>query len=1241
MAKNLTHLKHRPFFRPLLNWLSHHWLLFVLVAFSLGLSFLNYQPGTILTGWDNLHPEYNFSVNIKRSLFAVWQEYQSLGLLGGMAHAADLPRILILGILRSLGVGGPYLRYFWTFLMLTIGPIGVYVFLNRFFLKHKFDAKTIHFASFLGGLFYLLNLSTLQHFFTPFEAFTAFYGFFPWLIVSLYFFLEKPSPPRFLLLFLTNLIASPSFYTETLFVVYGLCVIVILADNISSALASLTAIGLANAYWLLPVIFFVATRGGVGLAAKINIIATPETYYRNLAFGNLANLALLRGFWFDFLDLAGGNRFDFLLLTWKNHLANPVTLIIGFLAFALVVTGAVYSFSKKLPARRSILGITLLCLFFLMGGGLLINQSLPLIGELFRSPFTKFSTVLSFGYAAFFAIGAIFVLDLFSFLHSRLTYYLTLFTVTLALVIFMTPAFTGGLISPTMRLKLPAEYGQLFDFFKNQDPATRIANFPQYTFWGWNYYSWGYRGSGFLWYGIRQPILDRAFDVWERSGEKYYQEISTALFSEDRAEFERLIDKYAVNWILLDKNVISPNANQDLGNEKLLAILTTSPKFSLAENINNKILIYKTDIDRKVKNFLSTSGPAEPLSQPFADLSLRPLALHSLGEGGFAQITNDTVTLTAKGEGALYLPSYTQTENLIPTTVAYRKTPTGLQLKFTPRLPEIKVDRKIVSPTATPIFLDFALPENSSGLILGLNDQYLEVQLPDELSIQSSFYPLTNLYLPSRETSRVSLYANVPAYKLDLTTPLSGATLAQCYTDKPNRKIEKIVAAKTISLFGTDLVGCLSAPIPMAGVDQLISLEFTYHSATGTPANANITNATYGGTNSPQPLLAKKSPTFTRLFAKPLQGQALQANLILEANESKSTQEVIYQNVSVSYLPLLGETGFIPNPIPPMQVPNLQARQVRNLSISIPLLDTPYTVAATAENLNSEARNCDNFNQGDFSRSITADGFLYSAKNANSCDQLNLKHLAHQTNYAIIIDAQNQRGLFPTVCLENHATRRCDVFERLVNGQQIILQPIANSNELPGYTLHLFNQSFGNRPTENLIKSISVVPFPLSFLKKISFSSASDSSGVAGTDSREVARITNSTHPAEFLYTANISWDGGRSEAKDSSQVISLYQTYSPYWKALLVSEEDLKLPTWLLIAKLPFLYLNKPVILANAGIYTEWYNSWELPAGENRLVIFYLPQYLEFLGFLLLLTPFLAVPVYILFIRKKAPPKK
>ena len=89
------------------------------------LGVVNFTPGTYLTGWDNLHPEFNFLLNIKRSLFAVWQEYQGLGLLGGMGHAADLPRQIFLYIL-SIFMPDMYVRYFWTMLTLFLGGLGAY-----------------------------------------------------------------------------------------------------------------------------------------------------------------------------------------------------------------------------------------------------------------------------------------------------------------------------------------------------------------------------------------------------------------------------------------------------------------------------------------------------------------------------------------------------------------------------------------------------------------------------------------------------------------------------------------------------------------------------------------------------------------------------------------------------------------------------------------------------------------------------------------------------------------------------------------------------------------------------------------------------------------------------------------------------------------------------------------------------------------------------------------------------------
>ncbi len=1221
MAKDLTKIRHKPPFRWLgqvLKKASRHYLLGLLCLIILVLCYLNYQPGTFLTGWDNLHPEYNLPANLGRAIFSVWEEYQSLGLLAGMAHAADLPRELFLLLISQFHPDLSLYRYLWTFLMLFLGPVGTYVLLYRSFLRRHFDHQTNHFASFLGGLFYLLNLGTLQQFFTPFETFVAFYGFLPWLIYALLTYLEHPKAGNLFWLFLVSFLATPSFVTETLLVVFGFCLICFFAghyhkrNRLIHLFLSASVIAVANSFWLLPNLFFVLTNGSVGVSAKMNLISTPETYFRNLEFGNLSNLALIKGFWFNFLDLATGNKFDYLMTPWRTHTDNPTIYLIGYLSFALVATGIVYSIKKRLPYAKSFLGILAVCYFFLLGGGLLVNNTLPIVGELFRSPFTKFSAPLALTYAVFFSVGCIFLLDLFSFLHSRLTYVLTLFTVGLALVIFMTPAFTGYLISPTMRLKVPPEYFELFDYFKSVDPATRIANFPQHTFLGWNYYDWGYRGSGFLWYGIKQPILDRAFDVWEKNSERYYEEISTALYSENQKNFESLIDKYAINWILIDKHVIAASPNEDLGNEKLQRLLDNSKKFTLVKNLNDKLLIYQTDLDQRTKNFLSLSG-GSPTQNPFADLSLRPLDPGSTD----GQITLKTTTQNSV-DAKLILPSISTTESLIPIKVTYKKTASGLELKLTPILPEITLRDQKIDLNAQASLVDFNLTPSQSGLIIGINDQYYEVQLPDELAVQTTFYPLTNIYLPPKKNINLTLFSNTPSYKLDLTSAFNQAQPYQCYTNKPNRKIEKIIDRQTISLFGTDMVGCLSVPLPAGSLNQLLSLEFTYNSHTSTPANANITDTSLGSLGSPQPLLAKTEPTFTRNFARP-RPVPLQANLILEANEVKSTQEIIYQNVQVSYLPQLGEVNLSLNLIPAITVP---APPSTPLTISLPIVESSLTTrsAPDSNHFLPSAINCDNFNTGKFDRLVTPNGFLYESQNANSCDQINLKHLPHDVNYAVIADIQNQTGLFPTICLENYSTRRCDVFERLVNGKQFILQPINNTNEPPGYTLHLFNQSFGNRKTVNQVKSITTTPFPVNFVKSISISPA------GSEPSQQV--LTDSTHPAEFLYLVKTD--------NRQPQSLNLYQTKSRYWKALEISETDLKLPTWLLVAKIPHLYFFGPK--ANLLIQNEsgWYNSWNLPIGKHNLVIFYLPQYLEFIGFLPL--PLTLISLVLLVFKQKSP---
>ena len=103
-----------------------------------------------------------------------------------MSYAADLPRQLIL-FLFSLFLPLNFVRYLWQFLMLLIGPVGAYFLIKKVVFENKSQAV----FAFMGGLFYLLNLGTLQNFYAPQSLFTTQYGFLPWLLVTGLLYVKK------------------------------------------------------------------------------------------------------------------------------------------------------------------------------------------------------------------------------------------------------------------------------------------------------------------------------------------------------------------------------------------------------------------------------------------------------------------------------------------------------------------------------------------------------------------------------------------------------------------------------------------------------------------------------------------------------------------------------------------------------------------------------------------------------------------------------------------------------------------------------------------------------------------------------------------------------------------------------------------------------------------------------------------------------------------------------------------
>jgi hypothetical protein len=318
---------------------------------------------------------------------------------------------------------------------------------------------------------------------------------------------------------------------------------------------------------------------------------------------------LLRGFWFDNKDLSEKGDFFFMLEPWIEHLEKPFIKSIGYLFFMIILLGIFNSLSKKrLWFFHSFLFLFIFSFSMLAIAtppfswlNSLLRDYIPLFGQVFRFPFTKFSILALFSYAIFFGLGV----ELIFLTISRLSKKAPLFLAALfliLLVVFNLPSFQGDFIYNRARLELPREYFDLFDFFKKQDPAARIANFPQAWHWGWSYYKWGYSGSGFLWYGIEQPILDRAFDVWSDKSEGYYWQISYATNSSNLTLFEKVLEKYQINWILVDENIYAIGPVKALLIEGLEEMLEKSKMVSLVASFG-KVKVYQVNLPLKAEKF--------------------------------------------------------------------------------------------------------------------------------------------------------------------------------------------------------------------------------------------------------------------------------------------------------------------------------------------------------------------------------------------------------------------------------------------------------------------------------------------------------------------------------------------------------------------------------------------------------------------------------------------------------------
>jgi len=579
----------------------------IIVTITIILAWTNYKPNTFLSGWDTLHPEFDFSLNFKRIIDGVWREEQGLGAVAGHSHMSELPRYIILYPF-SFVFSVSFLRYFYVFLCLTIGPIGMFYFLN-YLIKNKSSA-------FLGSLFYIFNQSVLQQFYVPFEMFVTYYASIPWFFLFSTRFIKERKKKDLIFFSVVSFLGMPIAYAAQLWYVNFFLLVVYVFFLVKATyghffaktiifLISITLF--INSFWLLPQIYFLLHSAYQVTEAHINQLFSERMFSINKEFGRLSDVAILRGPLNDWTQFSG-DKFVFLFGDFRNFLNNPLILAIGYLGFGVICFGIIKAILKKEKALAPFFPVFLISLLFLINMNppfsflfSAFRTYIPLFEEAFRSPYTKFSFIALFTYSLYFAYANKIIVGKLS----RVFKGIYIVFVSMLLVVYMLPFFSGQLIDPYLKIKIPENYFKMFSWFKTQPADSRIASLPDHNFWGWEYYRFGYQGAGFLWFGIQQPVLVRDFDRWNSNNENFYWEISYALYSQNLELFEKVLEKYQVSFLLVDENVISPDNPKSLYFEKTEELLANSGKISL-EKTFGKIKIYKVALPYQINDFKFT-----------------------------------------------------------------------------------------------------------------------------------------------------------------------------------------------------------------------------------------------------------------------------------------------------------------------------------------------------------------------------------------------------------------------------------------------------------------------------------------------------------------------------------------------------------------------------------------------------------------------------------------------------------
>ncbi len=1207
----------------------------LIVLIGLVVAINNYEPGTYLSGWDTLHPEFNYRLYLERVIFGAWQEHQGLGAPASQAHAAELPHVLVL-MLLDVFLPTNAVRYAFFFLMYILGGLGVYWFLIKTWFNDKKQQYHL-WAAFLGSLLYMFNLGTLQHFYVPLEMFAVHYATIGFVLWSTYFAIKTGKAKYLFWYAIVQILSAPAAHTATLFYMYMFVVFIyavtlsftlnwknkVLAAKRVLLLGLIT--GLVHFYWMAPNLYYILNHSDYVSEAKISRHFSTEAFWQNQAFGSIKDILILKNFLFNWQDYSFENgSFQELFDEWNNHLNKdlgyPLLYVIAFIYLAGIGIATI----KKRKHHLSFLLILLVPFFFLNNlnfpsqfiFGALQNFS-DTFNEALRFPFTKFSILFIFAISVYFAHFFGWLFKFFQNLPDKaegFKFYLASIVAGIFLVLYPSlPALQGNLVSDSMKVYYPNEYFELFSWFEEQPREGRIAKLPVGNFWGWTYHDWsllntpqGYQGAGFIWFGLPQPILDREFDRWAETNEFFYHEIAKAVKTEDPHLFNQVLDKYQVKWLFNDKSNVFPTESWGGHYQESLMNLLNDNQGIVSAAKFGQLEIYEylpvenswidstpiTWIDAKSERVRADTIFAEHKDYGQSAQSAVRYPLYQLLSEKNSVLNFEENQISAKiqsgSSNTLQIPEWRSFSRSLPVEIYSEFSDENtLQLKVKSLLPTLRINNNMINLNSMADYeektLIINIAEPADNYILALNDTYIIFPpTSEELYLGSFSLPF--------EPSEIMIYSNSVLEEFSFLT--REIHTSDCSTGHPNSDaITTTLVSGGINISADNVVAC-STDVVAKQLTQpgLMKLEFTYSSRTS-PTNTRVciySPNSQGCINDDfNYILTATSLDRNATIYEPMNIVG-EFNISFNLDSTGTQKQLAYKNVKAEIHPVVASIKVDENIISELapKATSLEIQKNSEIELSYPFGQNNELLFTHNLKTLGVVTNC---GQQDKEMSVKIENeshFFFAKDGGAACEFFHFSQTIPQQEYLLATETEHIKGRELQLTVNDSAANYVENIY-LSSDPQITFYSIPDYRKDSNLSVNFQNFSYGNYPAQNRLIKLAMAPFPLTWSANIALISNEGASPLAEVEILEKKRHAN------FFYKADINNQNQREGS------LLLKQTYDPTWVA--ISSKNFVSPL--------------KQFKANG-----WMNGWIVNQGQQTIYMVYLPQFYVFIGYLVAL---------------------